>query len=345
MKFNQAIDDFILDRRGQGKINSDRTETAYRAALKALGEECSFKDPRDVSRGDVMRTLRRWKHPNTLFARRATLVSFFDWLMEDGKRKDNPARQTPAPRRRKPQRYRLTHEETVRLRAAVRTEREKWLIDLGLLAGLRLAELQGLKGHHFSRDGFVWVSSDIAKGNRERYVPIVPDLEQTVEEIYSRVPETDYVFPALRWADPGVNSARVYMDKPADSKSLWRTVQRVGRRAGIPQDIATHTLRHAFADFIAKTAGVQVAGAMLGHADLKTTQQYLGELGLDELRAAVRGALTLNRPAIALVGARGIEPPEGSVRVVERWEQQLLGFVEGTVRHAVSVYAPLFEES
>jgi integrase/recombinase XerD len=261
VRFTRAIDDFILDRRGQGKINSAGTEAAYRAALLRLAEDCGHKDPREVTRNDVKRTLRRWSHPNTLFARRSFMVAFFDWMEQEGYRKDNPARQTPSPRRRKPQRYRLTRDEVHAIRSSYITERERWLGDLGLLAGLRLAELQGLKGSHFQReDGrFVWVSADIAKGGKQRYVPVVPDLMPVVDEIRARVPLDGYVFPALRWADPGVNSRRLYMDKPTDSKTLWRTVQTIGRRAGISGSIAPHTLRHAFADYIAKTAGVQAA--------------------------------------------------------------------------------------
>jgi hypothetical protein len=50
--------------------------------------------------------------------------------------------------------------------AAVRGARERRAIFLGLCAGLRNAELRGLQGRHFARDGLIWVSSDIAKGKR-----------------------------------------------------------------------------------------------------------------------------------------------------------------------------------
>jgi integrase len=48
---------------------------------------------------------------------------------------------------------------------------------VALLAGVRNAELRGLQGRHFMRPGFIWVSADIAKGKRERWVPILTELE------------------------------------------------------------------------------------------------------------------------------------------------------------------------
>ena len=54
----------------------------------------SNRDPARVGREDVKRTLRRWASPNTQGTNRAKLVSFYDWAMEEGIRRDNPARQT-----------------------------------------------------------------------------------------------------------------------------------------------------------------------------------------------------------------------------------------------------------
>jgi integrase len=73
--------------------------------------------------------------------------------VEEGKRPSNPARQTKRPRRRKPQRYRLTQAETLQMLQAVRGQRERRLIYLGVCAGLRRQELRGMQGKHFRREG------------------------------------------------------------------------------------------------------------------------------------------------------------------------------------------------
>ena len=48
-------------------------------------------------------------------------------------------------------------------------------------------------------------------------------------------------------------------------------------------------MRHAFGDHIARYAGIKNAQALLGHADVGTTQIYTGAPTLDELAAAIKG--------------------------------------------------------
>nr|MDQ3934693.1 hypothetical protein [Actinomycetota bacterium] len=192
MRFRKAVDVFIDDMRAQGRLNSDASERGYRFALDAHAEDVDNRDPRYVTRQDVKRTLARWRHPNSQRKHRSVLVSFYDWLMEEGaiddhgnevRRPDNPARQTRRPRKRPPAVYRLTRSEVAAMLAAATGTRERRAIYLGICAGLRNAELRGLQGRHFQRPGFIWVSPDIAKGGRERYVPVIAELEPVVAEI------------------------------------------------------------------------------------------------------------------------------------------------------------------
>jgi hypothetical protein len=48
-------------------------------------------------------------------------------------------------------------------------------------------------------------------------------------------------------------------------------------------------MRHAFADHIARVAGIRPAQVMLGHASISTTEGYLGAPTMDELEQAVEG--------------------------------------------------------
>ena len=70
-------------------------------------------------------------------------------------------------------------------------------------AGLRRQELRGMQGKHFRRHGWVWVSADIGKGQKERWVPVIRDLELVWAEIAQHVAEDEYVIPAQRSATRG----------------------------------------------------------------------------------------------------------------------------------------------
>jgi integrase len=274
---------------GSGRLNGPRTERSYRSTLERHAADAEDRAVGDVVRDDVKRTLRRWPKPNTHRVNRSILVSFYDWTMEEGLRLDNPARQTPRPKRQPTQVYRLTRDEASGMLAAAATARERRAIHIGICAGLRNAELRGLQGRHFGRPGFVWVSADIAKGGRELWVPVIEELRPVTDEL-SQLPADHYVLPRDHWADPPFNTRRFEIPtKPSSSQALRTLVMTVGLRSGIRAHIHPHLMRHAYGDHVARYAGIRNAQFLLGHADVGTTEIYMGDPTLDELAASVAG--------------------------------------------------------
>jgi hypothetical protein len=179
-----------------GRWSSALTERSYRRALDILGDDVTNRDPVEITRQHVKATMRRW-HGNTLSQKRAIYCSFFDWCMEEGIRETNPARQTPKVRARATPGYRLTDVEVHAMLAAADGAYERRVLSLGFHVGLRSAELRGLQGVHFQRAGWIWVSADIAKGSKERWVPVLPDIAGIADEIRAGVRERDQ-HPPLR---------------------------------------------------------------------------------------------------------------------------------------------------
>jgi site-specific recombinase XerD len=244
--------------------------------------------PVDTGREQIKATLRCWEHPNTKRRKRSMLISFYDWLVEEGLRPDNPARQVRAPRAREPRVRRLTLDEVRAILAAATGRRERRMAYLAACAGLRCSELRLLQGLHFARAGWILVSAEMAKGGRERWLPVMVDLEPVVREIRATTEEDDYVLPATRWVESGRGLAPVErLERPCDRKTIWRTVKRVGRRAGIGTAVHPHQLRHAFADRVTRMAGLHAAQALLGHASIQTTEGYLTKPSPDELAEAM----------------------------------------------------------
>lgn len=289
VKFTDAIEEFIADKRSEGRINSDRTEAGYRLTLETHARDVGNRDPRTTGREEVKRTLRRWEHPNTQAYNRAVLVSFYRWTVQEGMRPFNPAEQTRPPKRRKASVYRLTRAEVIRLMRACESRRERRVIHLGLLAGARNEELRGMQRRHFERPGAVWFSKDIAKGGKERWVPVLPELQPIIAEILEHTEAGDHVVPARRSA--GGRTPNVYRELPTvrcSTQALIDLVVAIGERAGIAARIKPHSLRHAFGDHVTRQAGLRAAQAMLGHSDVSTTEAtYTGVVTLDELTAAV----------------------------------------------------------
>lgn len=316
MRMSEAIDLYVSDMVADGRFNSWETEKSYRACLTFHAEDVGNRDPRTVGREDVIRTLRRWQHPNTRSLHRSQLVSFYDWCVETGLRKDNPARQTRRSKARRPVVYRLTREEVRAFRAAARGWRERAVVDFGVLAGLRADELRHLQGRHLRRPGWVWVSADIAKGSNERWVPVLAELEPTFAECSERTADGWFVIPNRKRIVAGPVVREVTDPTcPASYKAILAATRRIGVRAGIAAPVTTHMMRHAFGDHIARFAGLKVAQFVLGHQSVQTTEGYTGAPTLDEVAGAMAGfgygELQLpavdraSKPLVVPVGSQG----------------------------------------
>lgn len=300
MTFKQAVAIYVTDMKSEGRLNSAASEKSYWDLLMLHAEDVGNRDPRTTSRDDVKRTLRRWNNPTTQRTRRAYLVSFYDWAMEEGYRKDNPARQTRRPKPRKKAIYRLTRTEVQAMIAAAEGQQETRALLIGFCTGLRRQELLGLQRRHFERPGFCWVSPDIGKGGKQRYVPIIRDLQPLAAELLKVLAPDHYVLQASsgnRRAAARVLGPELYPERPMSMSAIYRLVGRVGERAGIAADVHPHLMRHAFGDHVARTTGIAIAQALLGHSDVGTTRGYIDGSTLDELSAAVTNLSFLDEQA------------------------------------------------
>ena len=145
--------------------------------------------------------------------------------------------------------------------------RDRALLELLYASGLRASEALGLRAEdvNFSA-GYVMATG---KGNRQRLVPVGAQALHWAR-LYLRT-----VRPSLvKRADP----ARLFLNRygrPLSRQALWGILKKAGRRAGVRAPVSPHTLRHSFAShLLERGADLRSVQAMLGHADISTTQIY-----------------------------------------------------------------------
>jgi integrase/recombinase XerC len=285
MKWPDTIAAYIRDQRQFGRCNSENTARAYLATLNIHHKDIRGRSPLRTDREDVKRTLARW-HGNSQYNRHSVLISFYDWLMQEGHRTDNPARQVRRSKVTRPSVYRLTRAEAAAMMDACESVRDRRAIYIGLLTGARVTELANLQIRHLERPGWVWFSEDIAKGHKERWVPVLPELAPIIEETIGALSPLAFVVPTRLQR---VARERGKASEPISRAMLSRIIKDVGVKAGIAANIHPHLLRHSFGDHIAKHAGLRVAQALMGHESVETTARvYVDRPDLDELALHVQ---------------------------------------------------------
>ncbi len=181
---------------------------------------------------------------------------------------ETPRVSVPLPRSLRP-------DETEALLAAAAPDtalgvRDRAMLEVLYGAGLRVSELVGLPISALDRRaGLLRVTG---KGGKERIVPLgeqaLAAVERYLDEgrdelLGSRRDESHALFLTRRGG-------------PMTRQNFFALIRKLALKAGIPKErVSPHVLRHAFAtDLLDGGADLRSIQAMLGHADLSTTQIY-----------------------------------------------------------------------
>jgi integrase/recombinase XerD len=226
--------------------------------------------------------------PSTGARKLSTLRQFHRFLVSENIRADDPTAMVDGPRTRRPLPKLLSETEVGAMLAAARKaegpngKRLVALVELLYATGLRVSELAGLPLSAMARDGRTITVR--GKGGRERMVPL-SDAARAAIEAWLPLRETKakpgkpspWLFPSRRAADGRLSRVNVLL-----------MLKKLAVDAGIdPKRVSPHVLRHAFAShLLAHDADLRSVQAMLGHADISTTQIYTHVLDA-RLRALV----------------------------------------------------------
>jgi len=267
-----------LDRLAVERGLSPHTVAAYRRDLGRLGAWLDGQGGEDLERANPaalaehLRWLaRRAISPRSVRRALAAMRGFYDDLVDAGERPDNPVQHLESPRLWKRLPHVLAEEEVERLLAAPDAatpagRRDRAMLELLYASGLRVSELVGLRLPQLDLyGGFVLA---FGKGAKERVVPVGEAAERRLRDYLESVrPQLakgrhDVVFVNLRGA-------------PMTRQGFWKILKAHGRAAGIQARLSPHVLRHSFATHLLEHgADLRAVQAMLGHADISTTEIY-----------------------------------------------------------------------
>lgn len=204
---------------------------------------------------------------------RTTLRQWFRFAVESGLRfEGDPTLLTTAARAVKPLPTVLSTEQIEALLQAPADpgplgQRDRAMIQVIYSAGLRVSELVGLPRPSVDLvEGLIQVRG---KGSKDRLVPLG---DRAVREIALYVRDVRPLYdPELHCSALFVSRRGVAMTR----QNFWERLRRHARAAGIRGKVSPHVLRHSFATHLLEHgADLRAVQAMLGHADISTTEIY-----------------------------------------------------------------------
>lgn len=210
---------------------------------------------------------------NSSVARKASaLRRFFGFLHQDGLRMDDPSAALPKPAHARGLPKILDQHEVEMLFKSIELRmsrsspiasdyRLSALVELLYGSGLRASELVALPRTSVVSDRpFIIL---MGKGSKERLVPISDRARHAVSAWHMFVPQdARFLFPSRKG-----HISRI---------RLYQIIKALAAESGLdPAKVSPHVLRHAFAThLLAGGANLRALQAMLGHADIATTQIY-----------------------------------------------------------------------
>lgn len=267
--------------RGRSKATLDAYRRDLRRYVGWLADERG-RTVLDATEDDVVAHIAllrgEGKAPATVKRAAVSVRSLHRFLVEEGRRVDDPSADAEQPRVPLGLPKPLNEDEVGRLLAAPVGEgaiarRDRAMLEVLYGTGMRVSELVGLSLADLDLDAFL--VRVFGKGSKERIVPL-GDHAMRALVAWLGQGGRDELAPA-RWRRRG-DAEAVFLGARGGRltrQGAWDVLRRHGERLGLADRLSPHVLRHSCAThMVDHGADVRVVQELLGHASVRTTQVY-----------------------------------------------------------------------
>lgn len=248
---------------------SHRTITERLGTIKRLHTQTE-SDADTLTPEDIQVYLARDMSAATRATYHASIRAYCAWMQRTGLRPDNPADQTPRPRRPKARPRPVAASQLDALLAAANRRRTRTYILLGALGGLRVHEIAKIHGRDI--DPYTGVLTIQGKGGKVAQIP----LHEALIDEASRYPRDDYWFTSY-----STQTSRPHVSAHAVSGAIHQAMLRAGFQ-GKP-----HQLRHFYGtELVRAGVNLRIVQTLMRHESPATTAIYT-EVDVDQLREGI----------------------------------------------------------
>ena len=201
----------------------------------------------------------------------AAIRNFFNWLDENGIMQNMDLFQLATPKLPKTLPRALDVSTTLEvIEEAGKNCSEPWIgiRDMAIFTllygcGLRISEALNLNVEDINSSEFIKIHG---KGNKDRYVPLLPIVTERIDEYKKHCPYTLETGTALFLGAKG---------ERLSPRIIQRKVEKIRNLLYLPASITPHALRHSYAThLLAEGSDLRSIQELLGHASLSSTQRY-----------------------------------------------------------------------
>ena len=270
--------DLYLDHLRHERRLADHTLESYARDLNGLSEFAAGVErkvealDRRALEAFVRQRMSGGHSPRSVARAVAAIRGFYRFLVLDRRLAESPAEDLRPPKAWPALPKFLAIEEVDALIAqpdvsTPRGLRDRAMIELLYATGMRVSELIAVRAADLHLDDEYLTC--IGKGNKERVIPIGEQAAAWVKRYQQKGR------PALL---KGRSTPKLFVNArggPLSRVGFWKILKQHGRRARLPRTLSPHAVRHSFAThLLERGADLRALQAMLGHADISTTQIY-----------------------------------------------------------------------
>ncbi len=248
---------------------------SYKRDLSKLEAFADYKGLHvaDLTRNDLRRFIadlsRSGLAPSSIGRIVSAVRGFYKYLMLDGFIKKHPAEDLDTPKKGFYLPRFMTEDEIELLLEQPDTSAEIGLRDRAILeimyaAGLRVTEAADLTIDDVDIDAGILTCK--GKGGKQRRVPLGRSAVDWIKKYL--------VLRRKKQDSTGKKLFLTSLGAPINRQTIFKLIKDYSGKAGL-EDISPHTIRHSFAThLLQRGADSRSVQAMLGHADISTTQIY-----------------------------------------------------------------------
>ena len=280
MKWNRALQDFqhyLNLERGLSKNSINNYILDVEKLILFLESHEIVVSPLNIDKNTIQQfiyDLAKNVNPRSQARVISGLKSFFNYLVFEDYRQDNPMELIESPKVGRKLPDTLSEEEINELIGAIdlskpEGERNRAILETLYGCGLRVSELLDLKlSDLYFEEDFIKVTG---KGNKQRFVPI-SEINKKYINIYRK--EIRVHMPIKKGAEDVLFLNR--RGNKLTRAMIFTITKQLAQEIGLQKTISPHTFRHSFATHLLQNgADLRAIQQMLGHESITTTEVYM----------------------------------------------------------------------